>query len=56
MVDFFAGFRPVREGRMCLGVGQVDRIGFAGHEADESLVGLQDGLVDSFALEAFGGV
>ena len=56
VVDFFAGFRPEREGRMGLRVRQVDRIGFARHQADQALVGLQHGLVDGFALQAFGGV
>ena len=41
---------------MALRVRQVDRVGFAGDQADQAFVGLQDGLVDGFALEAFGGV
>ena len=56
VVDFFAGFRPEREGRMGLRVRQVDRVGLARHQADQALVGLQHGLVDGFALQAFGGV
>ena len=56
MVDFFAGFRPEREGRVGLRVRQVDRIGFAGDQADQAFVGLQHGLVDGFALQALGGV
>ena len=56
MVDFFAGFRPEREGRVGLRVRQVDRIGFARHQADQAFVGLQHGVVDGFALQAFGGV
>ncbi len=56
MVDFFAGFRPEREGRVGLRLGQVDRIGFARHQADQAFVLPQHGLVDRLALEAFGGV
>ena len=56
VVDFFAGFRPVAEGRVGVRLRQVDRIGFARHQADQALVGIQHGLVDGFALEAFGGV
>ncbi len=56
VVDFFAGFRPEREGRMALRVRQIDRIGLARHQADQAFVGLQHGLVDGFALQAFGGV
>ena len=41
---------------MRLRVRQVHRIGFAGDQADQSFVGLKYGLVDGFALEAFGGV
>ena len=56
MVDLFAGFRPEREGRVGLRLGQVDRIGFARHQADQAFVLPQHGLVDRLALEAFGGV
>ena len=56
MVDFFAGFRAVGEGRVRLRVRQVDRIGFAGDQADQAFVGFQHGLVDRFALQALGGV
>ncbi len=56
MIDFFAGFRPVGEGRMRLRVRQVDRIGFAGDQADQAFVGFQHGLVDGFVLQALGGV
>ena len=38
VVDFFAGFRPVREGRMGLRVRQVDGVGFARDQADQALV------------------
>jgi hypothetical protein len=56
VIDLFAGFRPEREGRVGLRLGQVDRIGFAGDEADQALVLAQHGLVDRLVLEAFGGV
>ncbi len=56
VVDFFARLWAEREGRVVLRVRQVDRIGFAGDQADQAFVGLQHGLVDRFALEAFGGV
>ena len=38
VVDFFAGFRPEREGRVGLRVRQVDRVGFARDQADQALV------------------
>ena len=41
---------------MRLRVGQVDGVRLAGDQADEAFVGAQHGLVDGFALEAFGGV
>ena len=56
VVDFFAGFRPEREGRVRLRVRQVDRIGLARHQADQAFVRLQHGLVHGFALQALGGV
>jgi hypothetical protein len=56
MVDFFAGFRAERECGVRLRVGQVDRIGFARHQADQAFVGLEHGLVHGFALQALGGV
>ena len=56
VVDFFAGFRTEREGRMVLRVRHVDRLRLAGDQADQAFVSLQHGFVDGFALEAFGGV
>ena len=41
---------------MRLRVREIYRVGFARNQADQALVGLQYGLVDGFALEAFGGV
>ena len=41
---------------MILSVRQVDRLGFAGDQADQALVLAEHGLVDRLALEAFGGV
>ena len=56
VVDFFAGLRPVGEGRMALRVRQVDRVGFARDQADQAFVRAQHGLVDGLLVEAFGGV
>ena len=56
VVDFFAGFRPEREGRVGLRLRQVDRVGLAGDQADQALVGFQHGLVDGLAVQTFGGV
>ena len=39
VIDFFAGFRAVGEGRMRLRVRQVYRVGFAGDQADQAFVG-----------------
>ena len=41
---------------MGLGVRQVDRVGFAGDQADQALVRPAAGQVDGFAVEALGGV
>src|SRR5674476_1178025 len=46
VVDFFAGFRAERERWVRLRVRQVDRVGLAGDQADQALVGFQHGLVD----------
>mgnify|MGYP003335507541 CR=1 FL=1 len=56
VIDFFAGFRAEREGGMVLRVGEIDGVGFARDETDEAFFQAQHGLVDGFALEAFGGV
>ncbi len=56
VVDLFAGLRPVGEGRVRLRFREVDRVGFAGDQADQAFVGAQHGLVHGFRLEAFGGV
>ncbi len=56
VVDLFAGFRPVGEGRMRLRVRQVDRAGLACDQADQAFVGAHHGAVHRFAIEAFGGV
>ena len=56
VVDFFAGFRAVREGRMVLRVLQVQRRRFAGDEADKALMRVEDRAVDGFALQTLGGV
>ena len=56
MVNLFAGLRPVREGRMGLGLRQVDRVGLARDQADQALVRAQHGLVHRLPVQAFGGV
>ncbi len=56
VVDLFAGLRPIGEGRMGLGVGQVDGVRFAGDQADQAFVRAQHGLVDRLPVEAFGRV
>ena len=56
VVDLLAGLGPVREGRVRLGVGERQRLGRLGDEADEALAGLHGGEMDGFAVEAFRGV
>ena len=56
VVDLFAGLRPVGEGRVVLGLREVDRVGLAGDQADQAFVRAQHGLVDGLLVEAFGGV
>jgi len=56
MVDFFASLRTIGERRVRLRIRQVHRVGFAGDEAYEAFVGIEDGLVNGFALKAFGSV
>ena len=56
MVDFFAGLRPEREGRMALRVVQIERRGLAGDQADQAFMRAQHRAVNGVAVEAFGGV
>ena len=56
VVDFFAGFRPVGEGRMRLRVRQVDRARLARNQADQAFIAAHHGAVHGVAVEAFGGV
>ena len=56
MVDLFAGFRPVREGRMGLGVRQIDCGRLARHQADQAFVGSHHRVVHGVAVEAFGSI
>jgi len=56
VVGLFAGLRPVGEGRMAVGLRQVDRVGLARDQADQALVLAQHGKVDRLVLEAFRGV
>ena len=50
MIDLFAGLRPVGEGGVRLRLRQVDRVGFAGDEADETFVGGEHGVVHGLAF------
>jgi hypothetical protein len=56
VVDFFAGFGEVLEGRVMLRVRQVEADRLLGDGADEAFAALQLGLVDRFELEALGGI
>ena len=56
VVDFFAGLRAEREGRVALRVVQVERGRFAGDQADQALMRAQHRPVHGVAVEAFGGV
>src|SRR5207244_948826 len=56
VINFFAGFCAVGEGRVRLRLREVDRVGFAGDEADEAFVGGQHGVVHGLRIQAFGGV
>ena len=55
VIDLLAGLRPVGEGRMVLGVGELHRLGLLRDQADQSLARLQMGVVDRLGIEAFGG-
>ena len=55
VVDLLARLRPVGEGRMMLGVGELQRLGLLGDQADQTLARLQMRVVDGLAVEAFGG-
>ncbi len=54
LIDLFARLGLVREGRMMLGVGQRERLGARGDEADEALARLHRRQVDGFTVQAFG--
>ena len=41
---------------MRLGVGEIDRAGFARHQPDQAFVGAHHGLVHRLLIEALGGV
>ncbi|MGY4354280.1 hypothetical protein ACVW0J_000773 [Bradyrhizobium sp. i1.7.7] len=56
VIDFFAGLRAEREGRVALRVAEIERGRLAGDEADQALMGAQHGVVHRLAVEAFGGV
>ena len=54
MVDFFASLRQIAEGRMGLGVGQVEGLGGGRDRTDEALPHLQLGKVDGALVQTFG--
>ena len=56
MVDFFAGFRQVGEGRMRLRVGKIERLRRCGDRADEALPHLQLRQMDGVLVQTFGGI
>lgn len=56
VVDFFARLRLVGEGRMLLRLGERQRLGALGDEADEAFARVHGGLMHGLAIEAFGGV
>ena len=56
LVDLLARLRLVGEGGVRLRVGQVERLGLLGDEADQALARLHGGEVDGVAVQALGGV
>ena len=56
MVDFFARLRLVGEGRVGLGVGERERLGGCGDEADEALGRAHGSEVHRLSVQALGGV
>ena len=55
VVDLLTGLRPVGEGGVDLGVGKLHRLAVLGDQADQTLAGLQMGVVHRLGVEAFGG-
>jgi hypothetical protein len=56
LVDLFARLRLVREGRMGLGMGEIERFRPLGNQANKTLAGTHRGLMDRFARQTFGGI
>ena len=56
MIDLFAGLGAEREGRMVLGIGEIERFRLARDQADEAFVLAEHGDVHRLGLQAFGGV
>ena len=54
MVDLFTGFRQVAEGRMCLGIRKIERLGRGRDRADQTLAHLQLGKVHRILVQTFG--
>ncbi len=55
LVDLLARLRPVGEGGMLLGVGEIEGLGLGRNDADEAFAEAQAGLVDGLGLQALGG-
>ena len=55
VIDLLAGLRPVGKGRVMLGVRELQRLGLLGDQADQTLAGLQMGVVNRQRVQAFGG-
>ncbi len=55
VIDLLARLRPVGEGRVMLGVGELLRLGLLGDQADQTLARLQMGVVDGARVQALGG-
>ena len=55
LVDLFARLGLIGERRMMLGVGQRERLGARGDQADEAFARPHGRQMDGFAVEAFGG-
>ncbi len=56
VIDLFAGFRPVGEGRVLVRLRQIDGGGLARHQADQAFVDVHHGQVDGLPVQTFGGI
>ena len=55
VVDFLAGLGPVGERRVMLRVGELQRLGLLGDQANQTLARLEVGIVHGQRVQAFGG-